>query len=73
MARMSTTPNACTYAELPLAMFSAGARVENLTPAGYRLARKPNGELVLQVALLWSQGLTGGVEWRDTTTVLLEE
>lgn len=45
-------------------------RVESLTPALYRLAKKPDGTLVLQGAYTWHQGgCKGGHEWRDIPTV----
>ena len=43
--------------------------VENQTPAAYRLARKPDGELVLQAAYQWTQGRDYGHTWRDIQTV----
>ncbi len=46
------------------------ARVESGTPSAYRLARKPNGDLVLQGAYVWQEGFTkSGHEWRDVPTV----
>ena len=46
-------------------------RTESMSPVGYRLARKPNGEVVLQGAYEWGQGSYGGYEWRDIETVEL--
>ena len=55
---------------LPTNKVLAGAvRVENQTPAAYRLARKPDGELVLQAAYQWQQGRDYGHTWRDIQTV----
>lgn len=48
------------------------ARVESGTPASYRLARKPDGELILQGAFQWSEGCNNGIEWRDIPTLILE-
>jgi hypothetical protein len=45
-------------------------RMEQKTPSEYRLARKPDGTLVLQGAYHWTQGWDGhGFEWRDIPTV----
>ena len=44
-------------------------RVENPTPSDYRLAKKPDGTLVLQGAHFWQQGQYSGYEWRDIPTV----
>ena len=49
----------------------APPRVEK-GPIGYRLGRR-NGELTLQGAYQWAQGLEGGVEWRDVPTVELDD
>lgn len=48
---------------------SNAVRVEKLSPDGYRLARKPNGELILQGAYMWQQGRDYGHEWCDIPTV----
>ena len=50
-------------------VLAGAARVENQTPAAYRLARKPDGELVLQGAYQWQQGRDYGHTWRDIETV----
>lgn len=47
------------------------ARVEHGTPCAYRLARYPDGSVVLQGAFKWERGALGGVEWRDLPTVNL--
>ena len=57
--------------------FSVGTigpmRSENTDPSGYRLAKKPDGTLVLQGAYFWQEGWnTYGHEWRDIPTVDLE-
>lgn len=45
-------------------------RIESSTPGAYRLAKKPDGTLVLQGAYLWQQGFyKSGHEWRDIPTV----
>ena len=49
-----------------------GIRVESSAPCAYRLARYPNGDLVLQGAYMWTDGTAGGFEWRDIPTVDLE-
>lgn len=50
--------------------YSAGAaRIEEIVPSGFRLCRKKTGELVLQGCFKWSQGTSGGFEWRDLPTV----
>ena len=41
-------------------------------PEAYRLARYSNGDLVLQGAYTWTDGMARGVEWRDIPTVDLE-
>jgi hypothetical protein len=48
-------------------------RMESSTPAAYRLAKKPNGEVVLQGAYQWTDGKMGGFTWRDIPTVELTE
>lgn len=48
-------------------------RLERTMPDHYRLARKPNGELVLQGAYEWQQGYRGGYTWRDIPTVELTD
>lgn len=50
----------------------AAARMESSMPAGYRLARRAGGELVLQGCFMWSQGHANGHEWRDIPTVSLD-
>lgn len=58
-----------TAAELPCATI-APARTEKPVPDAYRLARKPDGTLVLQGAYMWQEGWnTYGHEWRDIPTV----
>jgi len=47
------------------------SRVESLTPTAYRLVKR-NGELLLQGAYQWTQGVNGGVEWRDIPTIEVE-
>jgi hypothetical protein len=49
-------------------MATAG-RTEKVAPDAYRLARKPDGALILQGAFLWQQGGYYGYEWRDIPTV----
>lgn len=51
---------------------SVAARVESGTPIGYRLARKSDGEIVLQGAFEWSEGCSRGFEWREIPTIILE-
>ena len=53
----------------PDKVLAGAARIENQTPTNYRLARKPNGELVLQSAYQWQQGRDYGHTWRDIQTV----
>lgn len=53
--------------------FIAPARTESLTPSAYRLAKKPDGVIVLQGAFLWQEGFSlNGHEWRDIPTVDLD-
>lgn len=56
----------------PILNSTVSARIENGTPTGYRLARKPDGELILQGAFQWSEGCNDGVEWREIPTLILE-
>ena len=43
-----------------------------ITPTtGYRLARTPEGETVLQRAYQWSDGMSGGFEWQTLETFQL--
>ena len=44
-------------------------RIGKTIPDVYRLARKPDGELVLQGAYFWQEGNINGHEWRDIPTV----
>lgn len=45
-------------------------RTTSSIPSGYRLARKSNGEYVLQAAYVWSEGLIrSGIDWHDTVTI----
>lgn len=46
--------------------------VDSLSPVAYRLARKPDGELVLQGAFQWSHDCAGGIEWREIPTHVIE-
>jgi len=39
----------------------------------HRLAKKKNGEIILQGAFLCSDGETYGYEWRDIPTVEVDE
>ena len=48
-------------------------KVYAFKPHDYRLARKLNGDLVLQGYFPWSQGSVGGGDWKDLPTVNLEE
>lgn len=48
---------------------AAPLRAESCDPVDYRLARKPNGEIVLQTCHLWTCGADHGWEWRDRLTV----
>ena len=45
------------------------ARAER-APSAYRLLKKKDGEVVLQAAIPWTQGQTGGVEWKTIPTVV---
>lgn len=47
-------------------------RVVHGKPCDYRLARKPNGEIVLQAGHLWDCGAVRGIEWWDRETVEYE-
>lgn len=51
----------------------SAARVGSNDPVAYRLGRR-NGELVLQGAFKWTQGLHEyGMEWRDIPIVELDD
>lgn len=53
--------------------YTAPTRTESLTPSAYRLAKKPDGVIVLQGAYMWQEGFNRhGYEWRDIPTVDLE-
>lgn len=45
-------------------------RVEESTPAAYKLKRKVNEEYVLMAAIKWTQGTDGGIEWRELETII---
>lgn len=47
-------------------------RTQSPVPTNYRLARRPNGELILQGAYFWQQGQDYGHEWRNIPTVELD-
>ena len=50
----------------------AAAPVRVVGPTNeYRLAKKPDGSLVLQRCFEWRGGATRGHEWRDQETVVL--
>jgi len=44
-------------------------RTEKCNPDSYRLAKKPNGEIVLQGAFLWTEGRDSGYDWREIPIV----
>ena len=67
----TNAPRTVTDIASGVSYFAEPARVEKGTPDGYRLARKPNGDLVLQGAYIWQQGRDYGHEWRDIPTVEL--
>jgi hypothetical protein len=71
MPYITNAPRTITEAELGSNVTAPveAPRIENRTPDGYRLARKTDGEVVLQGAYRWQQGLNGGIEWRDNKTV----
>lgn len=52
---------------------TVASRMESYTPTSYRLARKPNGDVVLQGAYGWTAGQLHGHTWRDIPTVELTE
>lgn len=43
-------------------------RIESSSPSGYKLKRRANGEYVLMGAYQWSNGCSGGFEWREIET-----
>ncbi len=47
-------------------------RVQFGVPVLYRLARKPDGELVLQGAYKWQERNSVGIEWLDIPTVEID-
>jgi hypothetical protein len=48
-------------------------RIGTVAPNEYRLAKKPDGELVLQGGCRWSctTCASGGIEWRDIPTFIM--
>lgn len=45
-------------------------RTESTAPVAYRLAKKPDGTLVLQGAYFWMENFNDcGHEWRDIPTI----
>ena len=48
-------------------------RIERKIPEHYRLAKRLNGEIILQGAYFWQEGNNYGHTWRDIETVNLEE
>ena len=51
------------------AMEQTPGRTVTPMPTDWRLARKADGELILQAGYYWIQGNEHGVEWRDRETV----
>ena len=48
-------------------------KVVDTKPSQYRLMKKKSGELVLQGAYMWQQGLDkSGFDWKDLETVTEE-
>lgn len=56
----------------PFTVNTAPIRIQSGEPSSYRLARKPNGELVLQGAYRWWEGTYSDIEWLDIPTVDIE-
>ena len=52
--------------------FAGPIRIESKSPAEYRLARKPDGTLILQGAYMWHDGYNSGHEWREIPIVDIE-
>lgn len=48
-------------------VISSSVRAESPAP-GYKLKRKANGEYVLMGAFYWSEGIKGGIDWRELET-----
>ena len=42
-------------------------------PLGYRLAKKPDGTLILQCAYQWWTEKDSGIEWEEIPTVEVED
>lgn len=51
----------------------SSAKMKSCVPEDYRLARKPNGEIILQGAFVLSEGVNGGIEWEEIPMVYLDE
>ena len=47
----------------------AAARVESPFPNAFRMARYPDGKILLQGAYAWSQGNEGGIFWKPLPVV----
>ena len=45
------------------------SRIVESTPRAYRLAKKPDGTLVLQGSFMWYEGCDCGTSWKDIPTV----
>lgn len=50
----------------------APARIEAAFPNGFRMAVYPDGSRRLQGAYSWTQGVEGGVIWRDVPEVRVD-
>lgn len=44
-------------------------RIESDTARAFRLAKYPDGTVMLQGAYAWSSGMKAGIEWRDMPVI----
>jgi hypothetical protein len=69
----NVTAFASTDGLLVTGAITGPSRTEKTTPDAYRLAKRPDGTLVLQGAYMWQKGWNNyGHDWRDIPTVDLE-
>ena len=48
------------------------AKLISMAPRDFRVAQYPDGSKRVQGAYAWSQGITGGTEWKDLPLVYVD-
>lgn len=74
MTQETTVPTIRVDAKGRIAGIGISAvRMQSNTPHDFRFAKYPDGSRRLQGAYVWSQGVMGGVEWRDIPVVDVDQ